>query len=165
MTDEYLLERGYKKYQPSPFDNECIVARFQKRFDDYAKLTAEKDLYSKQEYKRKLKEIKTFTKEEKDLINMILSHVNVMAKTVEHEKKSLMRDLRPKFEEVYREFGVNSGRYWVGLTPGSGASSTQQVAMLEAVTGKPYYIETDLKKGFEKIKTGKHFLSLPLLKK
>lgn len=34
MTDEYLLERGYKKYPPTPFDNKNIVARFQKRFDD-----------------------------------------------------------------------------------------------------------------------------------
>lgn len=34
MTNEYLLERGYKKYPPSPLDNEHVVARFQKRFDD-----------------------------------------------------------------------------------------------------------------------------------
>ena len=34
MTDEYLLERGYRKYPQTPFDNEYIVARFQKRFDD-----------------------------------------------------------------------------------------------------------------------------------
>ena len=34
MTDEYLLEKGYRKYSPTPFDNESIVARFQKRFDD-----------------------------------------------------------------------------------------------------------------------------------
>lgn len=34
MTDEYLFEHGYKKYQPTTFDNECVVARFQKRFDD-----------------------------------------------------------------------------------------------------------------------------------
>lgn len=34
MTDEYLLEHGYKKYSPTSFDNECVVARFQKRFDD-----------------------------------------------------------------------------------------------------------------------------------
>lgn len=35
MKDEYLLERGYKQYQPIPvLDNEYIVARFQKRFDD-----------------------------------------------------------------------------------------------------------------------------------
>lgn len=38
MTDEYLLEHGYKKYAPTPFDNECVVARFQKRFyDDFGK--------------------------------------------------------------------------------------------------------------------------------
>lgn len=34
MVDERLLERGYKQYKPTPFDNESIVARFQKRFDD-----------------------------------------------------------------------------------------------------------------------------------
>ena len=34
MTDDYLIERGYKKYEPTRFDNESVVARFQKRFDD-----------------------------------------------------------------------------------------------------------------------------------
>ena len=32
--DEKLLERGYKQYNPTLFDNESVVARFQKRFDD-----------------------------------------------------------------------------------------------------------------------------------
>lgn len=34
MTDEYLIEKGYRKYNPTPYDNKYIVARFQKRFDD-----------------------------------------------------------------------------------------------------------------------------------
>lgn len=34
MTDEYLLERGYKEYPPTSIDNESIVSRFQKRFDN-----------------------------------------------------------------------------------------------------------------------------------
>lgn len=35
MSDEYLLERGYKQYKPIPhLDNDSIVAKFQKRFDD-----------------------------------------------------------------------------------------------------------------------------------
>lgn len=35
VTDEYLLERGYKQYRPTPvIDSEYIVAKFQKRFDD-----------------------------------------------------------------------------------------------------------------------------------
>ena len=35
MDDEYLLERGYKEYLPNPvLDNESIVKKFQKRFDD-----------------------------------------------------------------------------------------------------------------------------------
>ena len=35
MTDEYLLNKGYKQYPPTPvLDNDSIVAKFQKRFDD-----------------------------------------------------------------------------------------------------------------------------------
>lgn len=35
MSDEYLLERGYKQYKQTPhLDNDSIVAKFQKRFDD-----------------------------------------------------------------------------------------------------------------------------------
>lgn len=35
MTDEYILEKGYKRYSPTPvLDSEYIVAKFQKRFDD-----------------------------------------------------------------------------------------------------------------------------------
>lgn len=34
MTDEYLLKHGYTKYNPAYFDNDSVVARFQKRFDD-----------------------------------------------------------------------------------------------------------------------------------
>lgn len=35
MTDEYLLERGYKQYPTTPvLDSDSIVAKFQKRFDD-----------------------------------------------------------------------------------------------------------------------------------
>lgn len=34
MTNEYLEEKGYHEYRPTAFDNEHVVARFQKRFDD-----------------------------------------------------------------------------------------------------------------------------------
>lgn len=32
--DEYLKNRGYKEYKPTQFDNDNVVLRFQKRFDD-----------------------------------------------------------------------------------------------------------------------------------
>ena len=31
---EELEEKGYRKYSPTSFDNESVVARYQKRFDD-----------------------------------------------------------------------------------------------------------------------------------
>lgn len=34
MTDEYIIEKGYKEFAPSRFDNASIVKCFQKRFDD-----------------------------------------------------------------------------------------------------------------------------------
>lgn len=34
MTDEYLLERGYKRYSPTLYDSDYIEDKFQKRFDD-----------------------------------------------------------------------------------------------------------------------------------
>lgn len=35
MTDKYILEKGYKQYEPlKGLDNDYVVARFQKRFDD-----------------------------------------------------------------------------------------------------------------------------------
>lgn len=34
MTDEYILEKGYKQYNPTHYDSEYVVERFQKRFDD-----------------------------------------------------------------------------------------------------------------------------------
>ena len=34
MNDEYILECGYKRYNPTAFDSDSVVSRFQKRFDD-----------------------------------------------------------------------------------------------------------------------------------
>ena len=34
MNDEYLIEHGYKEYEPTRFDHSNVVSRFQKRFDD-----------------------------------------------------------------------------------------------------------------------------------
>ena len=34
MTDEYIIEKGYKEFEPSPLKNNSISKCFQKRFDD-----------------------------------------------------------------------------------------------------------------------------------
>lgn len=33
-TVEKLLERGYRRFSPSPIDGECVTDLYQKRFDD-----------------------------------------------------------------------------------------------------------------------------------
>ena len=34
MTDEYLIERNFKKFKPGPYLSEGVEACFQKRYDD-----------------------------------------------------------------------------------------------------------------------------------
>lgn len=34
MCDKDFIDKGYKEYEPSRIDNECVVKCFQKRFDD-----------------------------------------------------------------------------------------------------------------------------------
>ncbi len=134
---------------------ESVLNRFNKKFDDYAKLNAEKHKYSDKEYKRKKKELTSFTKQEKEELNKILSTVNLMYKITKQEKDMMFRLVRKDYEEIFREYGVNSGRYWVGISPSSGLSSDKEVALIESMTDKPYFIQNNLKKAFKDIKTGK----------
>ena len=32
--DKYLLENGFREYNPTAFDSDSVVTRFQKRYDD-----------------------------------------------------------------------------------------------------------------------------------
>ena len=34
ITDEYIKEHGFKEYDPTRFDNDSVILRFQKRYDD-----------------------------------------------------------------------------------------------------------------------------------
>ena len=34
ITDEYIKEHGFKEYNPTRFDNDSVILRFQKRYDD-----------------------------------------------------------------------------------------------------------------------------------
>ena len=34
MTEEYILNKGYRKYPPTEFDSDIVVCKYQKRFDD-----------------------------------------------------------------------------------------------------------------------------------
>lgn len=34
ITDEYIKEHGFKEYNPTRFDNDSVILKFQKRYDD-----------------------------------------------------------------------------------------------------------------------------------
>ena len=132
-----------------------VIDRFNAKFEALYKLQAQKHNYTDKEYKQKRKELTKFTRAEKEELNKILGAVNLMYKITRKEKDMIFRCVRPDYEEIFREYGVNNGKYWVSIMPFPGLSSEKEVALLESVTDKPYFIQKDLKKAFKDIKNGK----------
>ncbi len=132
-----------------------VIDRFNAKFEALYKLQAQKHNNTDKEYKQKRKELTKFTRAEKEELNKILAAVNLMYKITRKEKDMMFRFVRPDYEEIFREYGVNNGRYWVSIMPSSGLSSEKEAALLESVTDKPYFIQKDLKKAFKDIKNGK----------
>ena len=147
-----LVLNHYEKSGLLPKDT--TLTSFNNKFEEYYKLNAEKSKYTDKEYKRKRKELTTFTKEEKLELNRMLSKINQMYKMIKREKNAAFEGMEKDLEEIYRNYGVNSGRYWVGTVPSSGLSVNLEIVLLEAATGKPYFIQNNLKKAFDSIKNG-----------
>ena len=131
------------------------INKFNKRLEQLNILNANRDKYSPQEYKRISREIKKLSSREKEIVNNILKHTNEMYKETSREKQFLFSAIAKGAEETYRDYGVNTtGEFWNSLTPHSGLGSTQQQAILEAMTDKQHYIEKDIEDGVDKIKGG-----------
>lgn len=150
---QHLVLDYYEKARLIP--KASVLNKFNSKFEAYDKLYAQKHLYTDKEFRRKKKELMTFTKQEKEELNKILSAVNLMYKITRQEKNTMYKTAQPEYEEIFREYGVKTGRYWTSYMPGHGLPTDKEVALAEAVTGKPYFIQKNLKKAFDDIKHGK----------
>ncbi len=147
-----------KEYEKQGFImKQADINRFNKRFEQIEVLYANKSQYSPKEFRRRLKELRTLSSEDKKIINNTLKHTNEMLRETSREKKFLFNAIKKYAEDIYRDYGVNTtGAFWNSLTPSSGLAASQQQAILEAITGKQHFIEKDIEKGIEQIKTGVH---------
>ncbi len=150
---QHMVLDYYEKARLIP--KASVLDRFNRKFEALDKLYAQKHLYTDKEYKQKQKALMKFNKQEKEELNKILSAVNLMYKITRKEKNTTYNIIKPEYEEIFREYGVKTGRYWTSFMPSRGLSTEQEVILAESVTGKPYYIQKDIKSAINSIKNGK----------
>lgn len=97
-------------------------------------------------------ELTHFSKAEKELLDSIESKINGW-----YSQTSRLLDLQYKLiqeplDELNRQIGVKTGQNWVSAEGHSGLDSTQEVQIIEQMTDRPYYIETNGRIGISKIK-------------
>ena len=152
FTPHIVLDYYEKAYL---LQKASVIDKFNRKFEALDKLYANKHKYSDRAYKVRRKELTKFTKSQREELNKMLSSVNLMYKITRQEKDMMFRSVRPDYEEIFREYGVNNGRYWTGFGVAWGLPSDKEAALLEAVTDKSYFIQNNLRKAFKDIKEGK----------
>ena len=95
-----------------------------------------------------------FNSDEIDILDKIESRVSAMRKYSKNSYKEISDILYDELEEQYSYIGRLNGQFWVREEGSSGLSSNEQLRILEQMTGKPYHIETDVKKAVNYIKRG-----------
>lgn len=93
-----------------------------------------------------------YTEQEKETLKKIKKSLNTMAADTNKELNLIFREIKKPLEEAARQAGVDSGTYWAAPEAQSGLYSTQQVKILQQITGKPYKITEDIEKGVDLIK-------------
>lgn len=126
------------------------LKKLQKRF-----AAINRELTNNNGKQKKLKdlppELTKFSKAEKELLNNIESKINGW-----YSHTSRLLDLQYKLikeplDELHRQVGVKSGYNWISEGH-SGLNATQQIQIIEQMTDRPYYIETNGRLAVRKIK-------------
>lgn len=129
------LESRFDKIYDGLIQNESIT--------DYKKRSSKNnDLY------------RTFTQEDKDSINLIESNVSKIKRHTEKTYNILNLALYDQLREQYGHIGKLQGHFWMPEEGSSGLYTNQTMRILEQMTGKPYYIETDVTEAEKVIREG-----------
>ena len=127
----------------------------QKRFDSIRKQVLENESIKNIKDREKAnRELYTFTKEEKDILNSIensLPDIKKYCKTAYPEINKLLQEF---LEEQYSALGMLNGQFWVGEEGSTGLTTNEELRIIEQITGKPYHIQTDAEEAAKTIKEG-----------
>ena len=129
------LESRFDKIYDGLIQNESIT--------DYKKRSSKNnDLY------------RTFTHEDKESLNSIETNVSKIKRHTEKTYNILNMALYDQLREQYGHIGKLQGHFWMPEEGASGLYTNQTLRILEQMTGKPYYIETDVSEAERVIRTG-----------
>ncbi len=95
-----------------------------------------------------------FSDEETEIFDSIDKNVNIMRKYAKLTYNALNNLLYEDLENQYANIGMLNGQFWVREEGSSGLATTEQIRIIEQMTGKPYHGESDIKKAVEEIKKG-----------
>ncbi len=109
------------------------------------------DLKQRQKANKKLYK---FSNDELEIFELIKKSFQKMKKYSEMEYKNLNDFLYSALEDQYSNIGMLNGQFWVREEGSSGLSANEQIRIIEQMTGKPYYMETDVIEAAKKIKNG-----------
>nr|QGT49736.1 hypothetical protein Melaina855_1230 [uncultured Candidatus Melainabacteria bacterium] len=127
------------------------LKKFQKRFNTINyKMTNTNGIHKK--LKDLPKELTTFSKAEKETLNLIESKINGWYSHTTRLLELQYKLIKEPLEEINRQVGVKTGHNWVSPEGQSGLNSTQQIQIIEQMTDRPYYIETNGQLAVKKIK-------------
>lgn len=109
------------------------------------------DEFQSRRGKLKDKSLENFSVNEKNLLRETEKSINPMMSYVQKQLNYVRSDMKDMLESLKQYIGVNSGNYWVN-EGSSGLYKTQQLKVLEYMTGRPHKVSTNLKTEIEKIK-------------
>lgn len=115
---------------------------YENRYDEYG---------TKILFKNIPDEITEFTPQEKEALKKYKKNINSWYSTSTRRLNDIYVQMKEPLEELNREIGVQKGEYWVREND-SGLMENQSLKIFEHMTDRPYYAETNIHSGLDKIK-------------
>ncbi len=128
------------------------LRELKEHLDKIAKVRSSDEFQSRQG-KLKDKTLTTFSNSEKATLKDVEKSIDPMYAFVQKQLRYVRTDMKDYLEEIARLAGVNDGNYWVGEEGSSGLYTSQEIRVLEYMTGRPHYATKDVKSAIEKVKT------------
>ena len=120
------------------------------KFDKYNKLR-DNDDGEELDFKDIPKSATEYTAQEKAALNKYKKNINSWYATSSRRLNDIYTQMREPLEELNREIGVQKGEYWEREN-GEGLMENQALKIFEHMTDRPYYEETNIRLGLDKIK-------------
>lgn len=97
-------------------------------------------------------ELTTFTPREKEVLQLANKNINGWYSAVSRSLNTQYHAMKEFLEEHHRQIGLKTGQNWIQSEGGSGLFSYQQVKIIEHMTDRPYYIETNTENAVKRLK-------------